>query len=193
MSEEKRKGEKSVAISTFLIMDRVDAVQYCQEQHKEKAALISINSCGQRPARITKTQENGVISVLRLFFDDVVIGPNSFDEDHANEVVEKMKHKAGKKKRRIPKGLTKKEKAGLVSKILEVLEKQVPDFWKKLKDVADAFFKEKGAALLTYGENGKICYTPLFRSIILQSLPGFFSQKRPNGLVTAFFDALYAA
>lgn len=112
---------------------------------------------------------------------------------YANEVVEKMKHKAGKKKRRIPKGLTKKEKAGLVSKILEVLEKQVPDFWKKLKDVADAFFKEKGAALLTYGENGKICYTPLFRSIILQSLPGFFSQKRPNGLVTAFFDALYAA
>lgn len=76
-----------MAISTFLIMDRVDAVQYCQEQHKEKAALISINSCGQRPARITKTQENGVISVLRLFFDDVVIGPNSFDEDHAESII----------------------------------------------------------------------------------------------------------
>lgn len=76
-----------MAISKFLIMDRVDAVQYCQEQHKEKAALISINSCGQRPARITKTQENGVISVLRLFFDDVVIGQNSFDEDHAESII----------------------------------------------------------------------------------------------------------
>lgn len=68
-------------------MDRVDAVQYCQEQHKEKTAIISINSCGQKPARIIKTQENGVISVLRLFFDDVVIGPNSFDEEHAGRII----------------------------------------------------------------------------------------------------------
>lgn len=76
-----------MAITKFLIMDRVDAVQYCQEQHKEKTAIISINSCGQKPARINKTQENGVISVLRLFFDDVVIGPNSFDEEHAGRII----------------------------------------------------------------------------------------------------------
>ena len=76
-----------MAISRFFIMDRVDAIQYCKEHHQEKTAVISINTSWERPARIVKTQENGVLAVLCLFFDDVTGGPNSFNEEHAENII----------------------------------------------------------------------------------------------------------
>ena len=76
-----------MAISRFFIMDRIDAIQYCKAYHKEKTAVISINTSWERPARIIKTQENGVLAVLWLFFDDVTGGPNSFNEEHAENII----------------------------------------------------------------------------------------------------------
>lgn len=54
------------------VMPRSDCVRYCHKPHNEKSIIVSINT----PRECYKTspfgnEENGVLSVLRLCFDDV--------------------------------------------------------------------------------------------------------------------------
>lgn len=114
-------------------------------------------------------------------------------KSYAGDALEDMKHKAGKKSKEKPRKLNKREKASLVSKILTLLEKQVPDFWEKIRKVADDFYKEWDAKLLTACRGKKNRYTKLFQRLLLGSIPGFYVPNRTNGLVLDFFDALYAA
>lgn len=112
---------------------------------------------------------------------------------YTNDVVDDMKRKAGKTNKPKPRKLNKKEKASLVSKILTLLESQIPDFWAKIQKVADDFFKERDARLLIKTEGKKNRYTKLFRRLLLGSVPGYYVPNHTNGLVLAFMEALYAA
>lgn len=112
---------------------------------------------------------------------------------YANDAIDDMKNKAGKKSKTRPRKLNKKEKASLVSKILALLEKRIPDFWEKLDKVAEDFFKERNAKLILKKGNKKNSYTKLFQRLILGSSPGFYVQNHTNGFVLAFMEALYAA
>lgn len=112
---------------------------------------------------------------------------------YTNDVVDDMKRKAGKANKPKPRKLNKKEKASLVSKILTLLESQIPDFWAKIQKVADDFFKERDARLLIKTEGKKNRYTKLFRRLLLGSVPGYYVPNHTNGLVQAFMEALYAA
>lgn len=114
-------------------------------------------------------------------------------KSYADDAVDDMKHKAGKECKQKPRKLNKKEKASLVSKIISLLEKRIPDFWEKLKKVADDFYKERDARLLITTGTKKNRYTKLFQRLILGSVPGYYVPNHTNGLVLAFIDALYAA
>ena len=62
-----------MAISSFCIMDRYDAVDYCSAN-------------GHRP-KLVKKEHNRVVAVLYLFFDDEVVGDNTFSDEQAEQVI----------------------------------------------------------------------------------------------------------
>lgn len=110
----------------------------------------------------------------------------------ATAAVDSLKSKVGVALKRHAYKLGKKEKAQLISQLIRILEQQIPDYWQKIKDVADRFYKEADARLLRRSSKGKISYTCLFRELISEVIPGLSTQNRLNGLATAFMAALYA-
>lgn len=76
-----------MAISSFRIMDRPDAVEYCKEEHIHSSIIISISSANGHRPRLVKTDHNRVVAVLYLFFDDEVVGDNTFSDEQAEQVI----------------------------------------------------------------------------------------------------------
>jgi protein-tyrosine phosphatase len=76
-----------MAISSFRIMDRYDAIEYCKEEHVHSSIIISISSANGYKPRLVKTDHNRVVAVLYLFFDDEVIGNNTFSNEQAERIV----------------------------------------------------------------------------------------------------------
>lgn len=70
-----------------IVMDRVDAIRYSYRPQEQKSAVISISS----PAfsyreHIYPSPYNGIVSVLRLCFDDVDGGKDCITESDAEAV-----------------------------------------------------------------------------------------------------------
>lgn len=70
------------------VMPRSDCVRYCHKPHNEKSIIVSINT----PWACYETapfgnEENKVLSILRLWFDDVdEKSTNSMNADHARAI-----------------------------------------------------------------------------------------------------------
>lgn len=112
---------------------------------------------------------------------------------YANNSVDELKRQVGHSSRSKKNRLTKRDKTKLVMQILTLLQKQVPNFREKLKAVADAFYKEREAKLITINAQGKISYTKLFYELILRLAPGFSCRDCLNDLAINFTQALYSA
>lgn len=76
-----------MAISSFCIMDRYGAVEYCKKEHTHSSIIISISSANGHKPRLVKTDHNKVVAVLYLFFDDEVVGDNTFSDEQAEQVI----------------------------------------------------------------------------------------------------------
>lgn len=112
---------------------------------------------------------------------------------YANNSVDELKRQVGHSSRPKKNRLAKRDKTKLVMQILNLLQKQVPNFREKLKAVADAFYKEREAKLITINAQGKISYTKLFYELILRLAPGFSCRDCLNDLAINFTQALYSA
>lgn len=60
-------------IHNFIIMDRIDAKKYSYKKHENKSVIISINSFNSIKNNFKRFKENGILSILDLYFDDVFI------------------------------------------------------------------------------------------------------------------------
>ena len=76
-----------MAISSFRIMDRYDAVEYCKEEHTHSSIIISISSANGHRPKLVKKEHNRVVAVLYLFFDDEVVGDNTFSDEQAEQII----------------------------------------------------------------------------------------------------------
>lgn len=72
----------------ILVMNRARAITYSHKYHEEKSVLISINNIIDEPAHISRKTENGILAVLRLFFDDVDYGNTAMTTSDANKIAE---------------------------------------------------------------------------------------------------------
>lgn len=111
---------------------------------------------------------------------------------YAADSVDQLKRQAGQSARRKGRKLSKRDKHRLVSQIMALLQKQIPDFLEKLKTVADTFYKEYDAKLITANARGKISYTTLFYELILRIAPGFHQNKAADDLSVKFVQALFS-
>lgn len=68
-------------------MDRYDAVEYCKKEHTHSSITISISSANGHKPGLVKTDHNKVVAVLYLFFDDEVVGDNTFSDEQAEQVI----------------------------------------------------------------------------------------------------------
>ena len=72
------------------VMPRGDCVRCCHKPHNEKSIIVSINTpwaCYETAPLVNK--ENNVLSILRLWFDDVdEKSTNSMNADHARAIAD---------------------------------------------------------------------------------------------------------
>ena len=69
-----------------LVMNRSAAIAYGYKRHDEKSIVVSINNLDDYPAKIKTSVDNGIVSVLRLFFDDIDSGSTAMTPDDANKI-----------------------------------------------------------------------------------------------------------
>ena len=81
----------------YKIRSREEARRFSHKKHDFKSAIISISDVGSTPNSFSRISINGIVSVLKLEFDDVGQGdPNCIQQEDVDKIVQFVRYTQNK-------------------------------------------------------------------------------------------------